>query len=75
MVCSIVLQQSDLDSLLKFMLCCRYAKFKIGDPPQEIEVDLNMLVSDFYIVATTSRRGSKYDDFFSQSVGVFQWLR
>lgn len=28
-----------------------------------------MLVSDFYIVTTTSRKGSKYDDFFSQSVG------
>ena len=27
-----------------------------------------MLVSDFYVVTTTSRRGSKYDDFFSQSI-------
>lgn len=48
----------------------RYAKFKVGSPPQEIEVDLNMLVSDFYIVTTTSRKGSKYDDFFSQTVGM-----
>lgn len=48
----------------------RYARLKIGNPAQEIEVDLNMLVSDFYILATTSRKGSKYDDFFSQSVGM-----
>lgn len=46
---------------------CRYAKVKIGDPPQEIEMDLNMLVSDFYVITTTSRKGSRYDDFFSQS--------
>ncbi len=26
-----------------------------------------MLVSDFYVVTTTSRKGSRYDDFFSQS--------
>ena len=45
----------------------RYAKIKIGDPPQEIEMDLNMLVSDFYVVTTTSRKGSRYDDYFSQS--------
>lgn len=45
----------------------RYAKIRIGDPPQEIETDLNMLVSDFYVVTTTSRKGSRYDDFFSQS--------
>ncbi|KAL9070050.1 MAG: hypothetical protein Q9161_005106 [Pseudevernia consocians] len=44
-----------------------YAKVKIGDPPQEIEMDLNMLVSDFYVVTTTSRKGSRYDDYFSQS--------
>ena len=46
----------------------RYAKINIGDPPQEIEMDLNMLVSDFYVVTTTSRKGSKYDDFFSKSI-------
>lgn len=49
------------------MSCCRYAKVKIGDPPQEIEMDLNMLVFDFYVVTTTSRKGSRYDDYFSES--------
>ena len=30
-------------------------------------MDLNMLVHDFYVVTTTSRKGSRYDDYFSQS--------
>ena len=42
---------------------------KIGNPPQEIEMDLNMLASDFYVVTTTSQSGSKYDDYFSQTNG------
>lgn len=40
---------------------------KIGDPPQEIEVDLNMLASDFYVVTTSSEKGNKFDDYFSKS--------
>jgi len=48
---------------------------KIGNPPQEIEVDLDMLASDFYVVTTTSRRGSRYDDFFSQTVGMYRVAR
>ena len=52
------------DSLLPYY---RYANIKIGNPPQEIEMDLNMLVYDFYVVTTTSRKGSRYDDYFSQS--------
>ena len=30
-------------------------------------MDLNMLVHDFYVVTTTSRKGSRYDDYFSRS--------
>lgn len=45
-----------------------YAKIKIGEPPQEVEMDLNMLTADFYVVLTTSRIGSKYDDLFSQTI-------
>lgn len=48
----------------------RYAKIEIGEPPQAVEMDLNMLASDFYIVITTSRKGSRYDDFFSQTGGT-----
>ena len=55
-----------------FIWGCRYAKFNIGSPPQEVEVDLNMLISDFYVMTTTSRVGNKYDDYFSQSVGMCQ---
>ena len=36
-----------------------YAKRDIGDPPQEIEMDLNMLISDFNVATTTSCKGSK----------------
>lgn len=45
-----------------------YAKMDIGDPPQEIEMDLNMLISDFNVATTTSCKGSKYDDFFPNSI-------
>lgn len=48
----------------------RYAKIKIGEPPQEVEMDLNMLTADFYVVLTTSRIGSKYDDLFSQTIST-----
>lgn len=41
----------------------------IGDPPQAIEMDLNMLTSDFYVLYTTSHAGSRFDDYFSQSFG------
>ncbi|KAI9879838.1 MAG: hypothetical protein M1830_006861 [Pleopsidium flavum] len=44
-----------------------FAKISIGEPPQEVEMDLDMLLSDFYVVTTTSSTGSRYDDFFSQS--------
>lgn len=47
----------------------RFAKIKIGEPPQEIELDIDMLTSDFYILTTTSSKGSKYDDYFSKTAG------
>lgn len=47
----------------------------IGDPPQEVEMDLNMLTSDFYVILTTSRKGSRYDDLFSQSCGCYILFR
>lgn len=48
----------------------RFAKINLGKPPQEVEMDLDMLLSDFYVVTTTSSTGSRYDDFFSQSYGT-----
>lgn len=49
--------------------CSRHAMISIGDPPQAIEMDLNMLTSDFYVLYTTSHAGSRFDDYFSQSLG------
>ncbi|KAI9760298.1 MAG: hypothetical protein M1835_000194 [Candelina submexicana] len=44
-----------------------YGKLGIGDPPQDVELDLDMLTSDFFVFTTTSSKGSKYDDLWSQS--------
>ena len=55
-------------------VCCRFAKISIGEPPQEVEVDLDMLLSDFYVVTTTSSTGSRYDDYFSQSYGMCHFI-
>ena len=48
---------------------------EIGEPPQTVEMDLNMLASDFYVVITTSRKGSRYDDLFSQTGGNFKYVQ
>lgn len=40
---------------------------KIGDPPQDIEVDIDMLSPDFHFLATSSGQGDKYDFFTSTS--------
>ena len=49
------------------LMISRFAKVEIGEPAQEIELDLDMLTSDFYVLTTTSSKGSKYDDYFSKS--------
>ena len=45
----------------------RYAEVGIGSPAQQIEVDLDMLTADFYVLTTTSGRGAKLHDYFSGS--------
>ena len=52
----------------KLFSCYRYANVGIGQPAQDIEMDLNMLASDFYVVKTSSQTGKSYDDFFSSSI-------
>ena len=47
----------------------------MGTPPQDVEIDLNMLISDFYVLITTSRKGSRYDDLFSQTIGMGPCVR
>lgn len=57
----------------------RFARLTLGEPPQTIDLDLNMLTSDFYIRHTSSHAGTKYDDLFSKSFGeqlvpvIFAW--
>ena len=46
----------------------RYATVGMGQPPQDVEMDLNMLASDFYVVKTSSQHGHGYEDFFSTSI-------
>lgn len=40
---------------------------RIGKPPQDIEVDVDMLSPDFLFVTTSSGQGIKYDVFSSNS--------
>ncbi|KAL8778011.1 MAG: hypothetical protein Q9213_007609 [Squamulea squamosa] len=44
-----------------------FAHLSIGEPPQVIDLDLNMLTSDFYVRHTTSHAGTRYDDLFSKT--------
>ena len=41
----------------------------IGEPQQSIEMDLDMLAPDFYLLSTTSDHGSKFESFFSSTHG------
>ncbi|KAL8693364.1 MAG: hypothetical protein Q9218_001801 [Villophora microphyllina] len=49
-----------------------FARLTLGEPPQTIDLDLNMLTSDFYIRHTSSHAGTKYDDLFSKSFAKSQ---
>lgn len=53
----------------------RYITLDVGDPPQKLQFDLDMLAPDFYTALTTSGSGSKYDTFasktFSKSSTIF----
>ncbi|KAK5099649.1 hypothetical protein LTR24_001308 [Lithohypha guttulata] len=42
-----------------------YTKLQVGQPPQTLEVDIDMLSPEFYTIMTQSDQGSKYDTFFS----------
>ena len=46
----------------------RFTRLDIGQPSQTLEVDLDMLSSDFYtIITSSSRQKQKYNTFFSNS--------
>ncbi|KAL9105627.1 MAG: hypothetical protein Q9227_009239 [Pyrenula ochraceoflavens] len=46
-----------------------FAKLELGDPPQRLEAELDMLSPDYYMMSTSSSStiGSKYDAFASRS--------
>ncbi|KAL8834134.1 MAG: hypothetical protein Q9170_003908 [Blastenia crenularia] len=50
-----------------------FARLSIGEPPQAIDLDLNMLTSDFYVRHTTSHLGTKFDDLFSKTFDMFRF--
>jgi len=45
----------------------RFAKLKIGTPIQKVELDIDMLTTDFAITTTSSPHGSRFEDFFSST--------
>jgi hypothetical protein len=47
----------------------RFFNLEVGDPPQMIQADLDMLSPDFYTLMTTSGNGSQYNS-FSRSHGL-----
>ena len=44
-----------------------YGEIKLGVPPQSVQLDLDMLSSDFVLVSTTSHLGTPFLDYGSQS--------
>jgi hypothetical protein len=46
-----------------------FASLHIGDPIQEVDMDLDMLTADWYIFSTSSGTGSFYLDFNSKTYG------
>lgn len=46
-----------------------FASLHIGDPVQEVDMDLDMLTADWWILSTSSGTGSFYLDFNSKTYG------
>jgi hypothetical protein len=46
-----------------------FASLHIGDPVQEVDMDLDMLTADWWIFSTSSTKGSFYLDFNSKTYG------
>jgi len=52
----------------------RTATLNVGQQLQAIETDLDMLTSDFVFHTTTSNRGTRFDDIFSNTHGMIRVL-
>ena len=44
-----------------------FAELKIGEPHQQVPMDLDLLSADFYMLITTSHSGTRYTDIFSKT--------
>jgi len=47
-----------------------FADLQIGEPVQQVDMDLDMLTVDWHIISTSSRIGSFYLDFNSKTYGL-----
>jgi hypothetical protein len=46
-----------------------FTSLHIGEPAQEVDMDLDMLTADWFILSTSSNKGSFYLDFHSKTYG------
>ncbi|MCJ1313469.1 hypothetical protein MMC25_007147 [Agyrium rufum] len=44
-----------------------FTKIFVGDSPQETELDVDLLTADFFVLSTSSQRGSYFEDYFSKT--------
>lgn len=54
-------------TLRQLTVRCRYATMSVGQPPQALEFDLDMLSPDFFALLTTSAEGGRFDTFQSST--------
>jgi hypothetical protein len=52
-----------------------FASLNIGEPVQQVDMDLDMLTADWWIFSTSSGKGSFYLDFNSKTYGKPRWCR
>jgi hypothetical protein len=57
------------DRLRSTLIALRYVTLEVGNSPQALEFDVDMLGPDFYTVMTTSGVGNRYDTFSSSTHG------
>ena len=47
-----------------------FANLRLGDPPQNVDMDLDMITADWWLFSTNSNKGSFFLDFNSKSYGT-----
>lgn len=51
-----------------------FADLKMGEPAQTVDMDLDMLTADWWVLSTSSSKGSWFLDFNSKTYGLFTLL-